>query len=425
MRHKTTLGLLLSSALVLASELTADNPAPAQVDKDETLKSVAASINNFAFDFHKRLAKTPAPRGNLAWSPYSFAMALGMCREGAAGDTFSEMSKVLHYGPESKARELGDLMRSMEASRDVSFRCANGLWFSPKFPLNHEFQKTMESDFLARIRNADFSKDADSLCQEINGWVEEVTQKRIKDLLPGNALSPNTTSVLVNAVSFIGQWANPFDPKQTASLPFHTDGQLEAMIPNLGERVDEVSYAIPMMQKKDMKARYGKVEGWEALELPFKGEALAFVALLPAKNTFLESEQKLDATLWTRLMQSMKQEDSVDVRMPKFKLETTIDPYSNKEILSSLGMPDAFVGDAADFSRLTATRGVSIGSIHHKAFIEVKEEGAEAAAATAVEHLWQGESINLAFEADRPFFWAIVHKPSGAILFMGRLADPR
>ncbi|MGE4158258.1 MAG: serpin family protein [Planctomycetota bacterium] len=415
MKSIMTLGLVTAAMLGSTGRTRAY-----EAEIDVTQMKVAASLNQFAFDFHGHLSREV--EGNIAWSPYSYAMALGMCREGAEGKTLEELNKVLHLGAGVHASDMGDLMKTLESSKDFSLHSANGIWHAEGFPLLPGFQKTLEENFRAHVRKADFGA-SEAVRTEINGWVEKQTQGRILDLLPQVSLSGQTSSVMVNAVHFQGPWARAFDPTKSREMMFRGDAP-----GGMTEKTAAKEFPVRMMVEPSMPARLGKADGWQILELPFvfngKSGSLSFVALLSDKGDLRDREGALDAASWDRLMGSLK-DDHVEVQIPRFKLHAGVDANRGRSILASMGMKSALSPTEADFSRMSDAGKTGMGPIEHKMFIEVKEDGAEAAAATAIVHTMEDVEESASFRADRPFLWAIIHKPSGLVLFMGRMEDPR
>lgn len=417
------LGLVCAAGI---STLMADleNPQGKPASSHEGQVAAHEGMNRFALDMYREVAKLDwsATKGNFVFSPYSLSMALGMCQQGAGGKTLEEMTKVLGL-PADKGeagRLYGDLLRNLENSTAVSYRTANAIWWDNKYAIVPEFQMKTESEWLARLKPADFStgESCEKERLEINAWVLERTQQRIKDLLPKGCLIPGVTaSTLVNAVHFLGKWETEFSAKNTQLSPFYLSSLRTAGLVGEAPQVK-----VSMMTESKMPARLSKVAGWTALELPFKGGELGFVALLEDEER--SGAPSLDDASWPVLMSALNKKKEVDVQLPKFKLDTMLESTSTKEILSKLGMPSAFAG--ADFSAMCSSHPLFISQIFHKSFIEVKEEGAEAAAATAIlMHDSGGRSQEApTFHANRPFTFAIRHVKTGAILFMGRISNP-
>jgi serpin B len=245
----------------------------------------------------------------------------------------------------------------------------------------------------------------------INDWVETVTREKIMDLIKPDMLNANTRLVLVNAIYFKGDWQKKFDPKFTSQEDFHLrDGSTKK---------------VPMMQQTIDKAQFAILDslGATMVELPYKGDRIVMQVLLPEAGGLPQLEEKLrTAGDLLELWDDAKGTEKVKVTLPKFKLEQTI-PLTKH--LQALGMSDMFDYRKADFSAIDGTRGLYVSTVIQKAFIEVNEEGSEAAAATgAVMMMRSMPSPPEAFRADRPFLFFLRDKLTGMLLFQGRVEDP-
>jgi serpin B len=256
-----------------------------------------------------------------------------------------------------------------------------------------------------RITQIDYG-DEEAARHTINSWVEERTESRIKDLIAPGVLDRWTLLVLVNAIYFKGEWTSQFDGNLTGEAPFWvaSDSQVQVSM---------------MTQKHDF--RVGEVDGLQILELPYAGDDLSMIVLLPKE---MDGLAKLEGSLtvenldgWTKVLTKTE----VEVSLPRFELSF---PFRLDDTLKSMGMLDAF-SDQADFSGMDGTRELSIGAVLHKAFVAVNEQGTEAAAATAVIMQLKALSFpSVVFRADHPFFFLIRENGTGSILFIGRVIDP-
>jgi serpin B len=382
-------------------------PAPSEQLADADLAPLVNGNTSFAFDTYARLATTP---GNIALSPASISFALAMTYAGARGDTATEMKTTLHFEGEPTRTHVGfanlisRIMPDSQASYELAI--ANRLWGDKASVFLPEFLTLSEKHYNARLENVDFRNDPEGARATINKWVEGQTQKRIVDLLAKGIIDNLTRLVLTNAIYFKGKWANEFDKDDTEDKPFRAAA---------GEKL------VAMMVQEERFA-YLESDDLQILELPYKGRDLAMIVVLPkAWDGLAAVEKQLTAQQW-KLWQSLKSEDQVHVELPRFTADSAL---GLKPLLQGLGMKLAF-SDQADFSGLDGTQDLYITAVVHKAFVKVDEEGAEAAAATAVV---VGEKSAAPrqparFIADHAFIYAIVDKRTETILFLGRVVDP-
>ncbi len=359
----------------------------------------------FAVDLYRVLA---AERGNLCCSPYSISTALAMTYAGARGETARQMAQALHLtlDPARLHPAFAELEAGLRASQDkgdVLMQIANKLWPQVGYPFLETFLALTESYYGVTITPLDY-RDPEAARLTINAWVEEKTHGKIVDLIRPGLLSPITTLVLVNAIYFKGNWAHQFDPQRTAPAPFW--------------KTSSDSVEVPMMnQAADF--RYGETAGCQILELPYVGENLAMTLLLPQEPDGLAA---LEAVLTVETLERWTKElweTRVEVHLPRFKVTGA---FELKQALMALGMVDAFGG--ADFSGMDGTLSLFISAVVHQAFVEVNEEGAEAAAATAVIMARGMPMPPPVFRADHPFLFLLRDRRTGGILFIGRVADP-
>ncbi len=370
------------------------------------LEKMAASNNRFAIDLYRGLS---GKDGNLFFSPYSIFVALSMVYEGAGGKTAEEMRSVLHIPRDELERREGmrELILSVDkpASDAYVLRTANALWVQRDYPVKESYISIMRKFYLSQVNEANFKDDPRGAESEINRWVEKQTAGKIRKLVSG--LSPLTRLVITNAIYFKANWSRRFDPHNTRNETFHT---LNGTV------------IVPMMHQKG-RFRYTEGEGFQALEMPYTGGRLSMLIILPARGKLREIEEKLTPDLLNKTLSEMKTEN-VEVIVPKFRFEAT---YHLKEPLMEMGMRTAFT-DRANFSGIS-DRPLAISQVIHKTFISVAENGTEAAAATAVimtAAAAPGQKPKYkVFKADHPFIFLIYDRKTGAILFIGRLVNPR
>jgi serpin B len=409
MRHITTLlGLCVLAALVgcNGSNSREPDPGPPPVEWSTDMQAVADGHNRFTIDLYAKMRAKE--KGNIIFSPYSVHTALAMTATGAKGNTRDEMVKTLHLpaGSNDKMLASGDIGRYYGHPRKAfELSVANALWGQKGLPWRAEWLKEQNERFGAGFNEADFAKNPDAERERINKWVEEKTRDRIKDLLQKGQIAKDTTMVLTNAIYFKGKWATQFKPENTRKEKFKCD--------------DDTTVEVPTMHAS-VKCGTAGVDGVAMVELPYQGDELSMVVVLPKKGEKLsELEKKLTPELVAKWFGELKQHNELDVSLPKFKIESR---YELPDYLQALGMKDAFDRDRADFTGMASERPGYISDVTHKAFVDVNEEGTEAAAATAVGI--KATAAQLPFRADRPFLFFIRDMKHGTILFMGRVEKP-
>ncbi len=384
--------------------------APGTVQGRDTGATGTTGTSAFAFDLYGRLSQTP---GNLFFSPYSISTCLAMTYQGARGRTAVQMAKVLHLGanPADVAAAFGEIQRQLQdlqKNTGTELNTANALWAQEGHPFLLDFLQTARRQFEARVEQADFKTQAEPVQNEINQWVSQQTKGKIADLLQPGDLNASTRLVLVNAIYFKGHWTSQFKTNSTAEAPFRNGAAGQKQV---------------RMMNQTAEFRYAGLEGLQVLEMPYAGGALAMMVLLPSEADGLPAlESGLNADLVQQCLDAL-QVKKVNVFLPKYKLEARFD--LNKP-LRNLGMTDAFSSEA-DFSGMDGGRDLQISAVVHKAYVDVNEEGTEAAAATGTTMralaVQRPEPIPI-FRADHPFIFLIRDKASGTVLFLGRLADP-
>lgn len=405
-----TLGSLLLSTWSCANDPARPDPFTVRAIPQEIapqVEQVVRANNAFTFDFYKAVRKDVA--GNLFCSPYSLATALSMTMAGAAGETDAEMRRVLRATlPEADLHPAaGALIASLNrgtALLGYELATANRIWAQEGFPFLDACLGVLRNDYLAELGMVDFSKDPEACRATINAWVESRTHDRIRDLFPAGSIDGNTRMVLANAIYFKGRWEVEFDPAATRDLPFRVDAAR--------------SVTVPIMHR-ELETRFGGDETVRIAELPYQGKDLSMLVILPLAEDGLSavedslSVERLDA--WMATLESR----TWNVYLPRF---TFTSQFALNQVLSGLGMPQAFDPARADFSDLDGRRDLSIQAVVHKAFVAVNEEGTEAAAATGV-------SVGIVslppeFRADHPFLFLIQDNLTGSVLFLGRVQDP-
>lgn len=374
------------------------------------LEALVDGNTAFALDLYQRLR---GEQGNLFYSPHSMSIALGMTWAGARGTTEQDMAAALRFTlpqdrlhPAFNALDLALASRGQGAQgvdgQGFRLNVANALWGQIKYHFEDPFLDTLAVNYGAGMHVVDFIEAPSQALDLINGWVEDRTEGRIKDILGPDAINSGTRLVLTNAVYFNAAWETPFEEANTSPAPFTTQA---------GTQVDA-----PMM-RGSVQAPYGEGTGFAAVELPYDGRELSMVLVLP--EDLASFEGSLDTARLDEVLGSLG-EHQVDIGLPKFKFESKFDMVPP---LEELGMGVAFSGDA-DFSGINGQGGLSITDVIHQAFVAVNEAGTEAAAATAVVvgETSAPEPAQITF--DRPFLFFIRDIATGAVLFVGRVSDP-
>jgi serpin B len=371
--------------------------------------SVAEGNNAFAFDLY---AKLKTEEGNLIFSPYSISTALAMTYAGARGETAAEMKKTLRFAlsQEKLHPAMADLVDDLNArgGKDAyELVVANRLWGQAGYSFLAPFIALNRTYYGAGLEQVNFKTATEAARKTINTWVEDKTRDKIQELLKPGILTDLTRLVLTNAIYFKGNWASQFKKERTADAPFHV--------------TPDKSVDVPTM-RQTAKFGYTETQDMQVLEMPYIGDDLSMTILLPKKADGLgKVEASLSAaTLKTWVARLRKQK--VGVFLPRFKMEFSVGLV---DTLEAMGMPRAFDPSRADFSGMDGTRALSITAVIHKAFVDVNEEGTEAAAATAVVMgLRSAPSRPIIFNADRPFIFLIRDRVTGSVLFIGRVTDP-
>ncbi len=295
---------------------------------------------------------------------------------------------------------------------NYTLRTANALWAEETYPFLPEYIETAERYYAANATNLDFITSPDESRETINRWVEAQTEDKIRDLLPVGSITPLTRLVITNAIYFKGTWTLQFDENETEDAGFHVS--------------ENETVRVPMMQRtgEDAVYPYTETDTLQVLAMPYaneNGRELSMFVMLPKDGNLTAAEKALDPENLLELRRSLESQ-RVDVYFPKFTLETE---YSLPGTLAAMGMPTAFTG-AADFSGMDGTNNLFVSEVVHKAFVDVNEEGTEAAAATGV--VVGGTAVREdetpVFRADHPFVFLIQEEETGTILFMGRVVRP-
>jgi serpin B len=393
-------------------------PTPFIETEAGSTKAVADANNRFAFDLYSRLAKDKEYTScNIFFSPFSLSSALAITYEGSRGKTADEIRSVFYFPANDSTRREGfaGLNAGINSGHPgYSLRTANALWAEKTYPFLPDYISTAERSYDAKTTNLDFRGHPEDSRITINTWVEDKTEDRIRDLIPDGVIDPMTRLVITNAIYFKGDWVTQFDKNKTSDADFMTIPGKTVRVPMMQQTGDEADYL------------YAENRDLQMLSMPYMhttGKELSMIVLLPKADNLTTTEASLSVNTLSALEQSAISR-RVMVYFPKFNLKTK---YSLPDTLGAMGMPTAFTGNA-DFSGMDGTKNLLISDVIHQAFVDVNEEGTEAAAATAVVMKLAALPANPepvpVFRADHPFIIIIQDDETGSILFMGRVVNP-
>ena len=394
------------------------NFAPNMARLSGDVQSIVGANNQFAFDLYNRLSRED---GNLFFSPYSISKALAMVYAGARGDTEREMANVLHFtlGQDRQHKAFSETRKLLNGGKgafalpnpfrkDVQLYLSVNLWGQRGYGFQKDYLNLIRNYYGGELQEVDFAA-AEPARRQINAWVQQQTRNKIKDLFADGTISSDTRLVLATAIYFKGDWAKRFK-----KLTRNDDFWISA----------DKAVKVPLMNQTDTFGYFGEKD-YQALQLPYQGKNLAMVVLLPnARDGLAKLEKSLTAKMLADCMNGFR-EQQVHVWLPRFKMDTA---YDLNRTLSDLGMDKAF-GAGADFGGMNGGQHkLVINKVAHKAFVEVNEQGTEAAAATGVEMELTAPRVAPpsppVIRADHPFLFAIVDQSTGLILFLGRVTKP-
>ncbi len=372
---------------------------------------VAAGLNHFSLNTYEQLAKTNG--GNLVLSPYNIAGALSMALAGARGQTADEIAKVLgQAGVDPKYHaELAALIEQITKAANTGenhLLNANALWVQQDFKILPDFRDTLQNIYKAPPGLVDFKGDPQRAIAAINAWADQNTKGKIHELFGPGSLDARTRLVLASAVYFYGKWEHPFRHTETRPAPF-------TLPSGSTEQAD--------FMNQTARFGYAETQSGQILEMRYAGTGLAFDILLPKKGEpAAEMESGLTPERLAGWLGSLHNQE-VQASIPKFRVECG---FPLESVLATMGMPTAFSG-SADFSGIDDRRDLRISKVEHKAYVDVNEEGTEAAAATGIGVMRVAMKLppHPVFVADHPFLFLIRDTNSGLMLFNGRLVNPK
>ena len=389
----------------------------------EELAELAEGNSAFAFDLYRTLAEED---GNLFYSPYSIFLALAMTYAGARGETERQMTEAVHFTlPQDRLHSVFNTLDTDLASRGqqeagedgevFTLNIANAVWGQHDYEFLEPFLDVLATHYGAGVRPVDFAGSPEESRVTINDWVAERTEDKIKDLIPEGAIQSVTRMVLSNAIYFNARWLYTFFDNFTKPRPFHllNGGEVEA----------------PMMRMAAAeRLGYAEGEGYQAVELPYRGRDIAMTILLPDAGNFREFEESMGGDLISEILEDLEL-TYVDLTMPKFEFDSE---FKLRGALAKMGMPNAFGSGTSDFSGMDGRSChdgdlpcLLVDDVYHKAFVSVDEEGTEAAAATGVVMILESAGPTAKeVVVDRPFIFLIHDRATESILFVGRVENP-
>lgn len=432
-------GALMAGALAGCTDLirsrngsiTQASPGPKPDIQEGDLRELVHQTNGFTFDLYRKIVDD-APDENLFASPLSVSSAIAMTYAGARENTRSQMRDVLRYTLEDdelydafdtlqrKVAQRGDDVdvgttqgeRYDEDDDPVPFELSlvNSVWGQEDYPFEDAYLEVLTEFFDSEVHEVDYTTDPEAVRETINEWVADETEERIDELLPEDEIDELTRLVLVNAIYFFANWKHPFEESTTEEQSFTALAGTE--------------HEVPMM-RQNRSWEYAEIDGTQGVELPYIGDEVSMVVILPPPGTFNSYEQSFDGEVLADLVDALDSRDGT-VQIPRFDYETNIELGA---ILESMGMEDAFDPAEADFGDMIHLEEVqetlSIDKVYHDGFVSVDEAGTEAAAATGVVmQALSAPADPFEFRADRPFLFVIRDRATDMILFVGRVVDP-
>lgn len=374
------------------------------------VETLAQDVSAFALDLYHQLRWS---EGNLFLSPYGISAALAMAHAGARGNTETQMARALRYTLRQESlhpafAELGSGLAKLQEGGHIKLSTANSVWPQQGYPLLDGYLSLIKRHYGVSVTPLHYSDAPEAARETINRWVDKRTDHKIKNLIQPGVLGVLTRLVIVNAIYFGGEWACKFQASLTKNEPF-------LISPGMSVQVS--------LMKQEGEFRYGESESIQVLELPYLSKTLSMLILLPREKDGLKHlEHSLSVENLARWRNALR-EEQVEVFLPRFRMTCT---FRLDKALSAMGMADAFIESKADFSGMDGRPGwLYLGAVLHKTYVDVNEEGTEAAAATlAMAKPTAAPGQPPVFRADHPFLFAICETRSGTLLFLGRLTDP-
>ena len=397
--------------LALISCQKTENDQPEIPNLPEKSAQLIDADNAFGLDLFSRVANQAEKNENTTVSPLSVSLALAMTYNGAQGETKTEMEKAMKLAgltTEQINNSHKALVAALQSSDpDVILEIANAIYYHQGFTVLQDFISVNRNFYNAEVNSLNFGNSTEAL-KTINGWVAQKTHDKIPTII--DAIDPDLRMILLNAIYFNGIWKNKFGEKDTHNYPFYL--------------ADGTHKDVPTM-KLETSLEYKSNELFSAVNLPYGNGQFQMTVLLPNEGKTTKNViSQLSTDNWQKWMKDFDAAKPVVVNMPRFKFSWGL---KLNDILQSMGMNQAFISNAANFSRISGGKDLYIGYVMHKTYIDVNENGTEAAAVTAVGMFTNGmgePDLRKYFTVNRPFLFAITEKTTGAILFIGEVTNP-
>ena len=383
--------------------------ASTEMIHEASVKAIVKSNGDFTEKLYNLLVSSQSKYRNMVASPFSISAVMAMAYAGAKGSTANQMKSVLAFPKDSALQQGYQILLSvLKSNENFTLESANRVFVQENYKLLDSYLTAVKKYYHAEPYELDFMEESEKSRQVINKWVEDQTKEKIKNLFPPRSINSNTRMVLVNAIYFKGDWKRKFIKIWTKRRKFTTHEGKKI-------RVDM------MRQKSKFRSAQNVDLGCRILELPYKGDRLSMLVFLSKKpEDFDAMEEKFGSFDFSNI--TLSGAIKFDIAIPKFKIESKHDLVDN---LKKIGLDDMFVAGKADFSGMDGTRNLYASSVVQKAFIEVNEEGSEAAAATGMVMMMRAmPAPPQKFTCDRPFLFAIKDNLTGMVLFTGRVTDP-
>ncbi len=410
MKNYLSTSVILLAALIIYSctnKVTAPDTSPKEITAPE--KQVVKSSEQFGLELFKKINKNSGDK-NIFISPFSVSSAFGMLLNGADGQTYTDIKSVLKLSGDTQDKinraykSLNNYLPS--ADPKVIFETANSIWYRNSYTFEQNFFDVNEKYFNSLIRGLDFSDLSSPGI--INEWVYDKTHGKILKII--DRIAYDDVMFLINAIYFKGTWLYRFDSTATKQNPFYVS--------------NSNSVNCMLMNQKD-SLNYYSTDQYQAVELPYGNGDFKMLLILPASsNDINDFIDEMDENYWENTLNNMKKEE-VNLWLPKFKLSYNIEM---KNTLSDMGMGSIFNADLADLSKIRKEKDIYVTGVIHKTYINLDEEGTEAAAVTAIivgrNSVGEGGKKEIFMRADHPFIFCIRENQTGAILFIGKVINP-
>ena len=385
-------------------------PGPKEINLTQKGKILVEADNIFGINLFKEVLKAEEPEKNVMISPLSVSLALAMTYNGADGDTKAAMEKTLELAGltvdeiNENYKMLIDALASVDPK--VLMSIANSIWYRQEFDVEQDFFNVNQDYFYAKVAPLDFNNP--DAVNTINNWVADKTNDKITEII--NEIPSLAVMYLINAIYFKGIWKYEFDESDTQEKPFYLSDGTTKDVPTMAQEASFNYFSNDIMQ---------------AVEMPYGAGNYSMIILLPQYNkTPDDIIDQLNNENWNSWLNEFYEAEKVQIQLPKFKFE-----YKNllKDELTNMGMGIAFDEYNADFSKINPLEQLYISKVIHKTFVEVNEEGTEAAAVTAVEISLTsagGGNGTIFFHVNKPFIFAIKEKYTNTIIFIGKVMEP-